>query len=83
MPFFEVSIKRVQSQIVTLAVEYKDKSSLEKKLQELDENEAFAEIDSVFDEGEVEYIEYEVSNIRPSKQNNVDEDFQDLIDQIQ
>lgn len=78
MPNFSVSVTRSQAQTVSFIVTADNKADLEKQLEELD----FSELDSRFDEGEVEYIEYDVNKIRPTKDNPTsfeDEELQELL----
>lgn len=78
MPNFSVSVTRSQAQTVSFVVTADNKADLEKQLEELD----FSEIDARFDEGEVEYIEYDVNKIVPTKHKPSsfeDEELQELL----
>jgi hypothetical protein len=84
MAFFSVRINRIQTQTQVFTVKADNKADLEKRLQELDEEDGFGDIDERFDEGEVDSIEYSVSEVKPCKKDPstfADEDLQDLIDQ--
>jgi hypothetical protein len=81
MPYFKVNVTRTQIQSQTFVVKAEDQSDLEKKLDELD----FGHIDSVFDEGEVDSIDYEVNEVEPCKKYGstfADEDLQKCLDNI-
>lgn len=83
MPYFKVNVQRSQIQSQTFVVKADDQSDLEKKLDEID----FGEMDSVFDEGEVDSIEYDVVDVesckkRPYKATFADEDLQECLDNI-
>lgn len=83
MPHFNVVIERSQVQFQTFIVEAADQKSLEAKLEQLDTDGEFAQIDDRFDEGEVETIEYSVSSVHPTTTTTetfASEDLQDLID---
>lgn len=72
MKIFRVIVQRTQIQSHTFVVSAKNQSELEKKLDEID----FGEMDEVFDEGEVDSIEYDVVDSEPCDEN---EDFEDDI----
>lgn len=83
MKTFKVNVQRTQVQSQTFVVKAEDQSDLEKKLDELD----FGHIDSVFDEGEVDSIDYEVTEVesckkRPYEATFADEDLQECLDNI-
>ena len=83
MPYFKVNVRRTQVQSQTFVVKAEEQSSLEKNLNELD----FGHIDSVFDEGEVDSIDYEVAEVesckkRPYKATFADEDLQNCLDSL-
>jgi hypothetical protein len=80
--YFKVVISRSQIQTQTFTVEASSQADLEKTLLDLD----FGEIDSCFDEGEVESIEYDVENVcklsKPRGKTFADEDLQEMLDQV-
>ena len=83
MPYFDVVIERTQSQFQVFTIKAKDQKSLEKKLEKLDLDGEFSQIDERFDEGDVDSIEYSVSRVEPSKnkeQSFASEDLQELVD---
>ena len=83
MSFFNVVISRTQTQTQVFTVEADNQVDLEKRLEELEIENDFAEIDERFDEAEVDSIEYSVFNVKPCKKKPstfADEDLQDLID---
>lgn len=83
MPYFDVVIERTQSQFQVFTIKAKDQKSLEKKLEKLDLDGEFSQIDERFDEGDVDSIEYSVSRVGPSKnkeQSFASEDLQELVD---
>lgn len=83
MPKFDVVITRTQTQSQIFTVQANNQKELEKQLEQLDSDGQFAEIDEVFDQGEVDSIEYEVFKIKPSKNKNISfasEDLQSLLD---
>lgn len=78
MPNFSVSVTRSQAQSVSFVVTATDQKDLERQLEELD----FSELDANFDEGEVEYIEYDVNKVVPTKHKPssfADEELQELL----
>jgi hypothetical protein len=82
--FFRVRISRIQTQTQFFTVKANNKADLEKRLQELDDEDGFGDIDERFDEGEVDSIEYSVLDVKICKKESstfADEDLQDLIDQ--
>jgi hypothetical protein len=84
MALFHVKINRIQTQTQFFTVKADNKADLEKRLQEIDEEGGFGDIDERFDEGEVDDIEYSVRAVEPCKKDPstfADEDLQDLIDQ--
>lgn len=83
MTFFNVRISRIQTQTQVFTVKADNQSDLEKRLEELDIEDGFADIDDRFDEGEVDSIEYSVGEVVPCKKaasTFADDDLQDLID---
>lgn len=81
MPKFSVGIIRTQVQSENFVVEATDIVHLTNLLKELDNDGAFGKIDSVFDGGEVESIEYEVTRISPCADKlNINSDLQELLD---
>ena len=84
MAFFRVRISRIQTQTQVFTVKADNKVDLENRLQELDNEDGFGDIDERFDEGEVDSIEYSVLDVKICKKDSstfADEDLQDLIDQ--
>lgn len=78
MPNFSVSVTRTQAQSVNFVVKATDQKDLERQLEELD----FSQIDSSFDDGEVEYIEYDVNEVQPATRNPesfADEELQEML----
>lgn len=81
MPYFKVNVRRTQVQSQTFVIKAEEQSDLEKKLNEFD----FGHIDSMFDEGEVDSIDYEVGEIKPCKEEGytfADEDLQECLDNL-
>ena len=82
MKNFKVVVQRTQIQSQTFVVKADNQSDLEKKLDELD----FGHIDTVFDEGEVESIDYELKDVEPCKERPyttfADDDLQECLDNI-
>jgi hypothetical protein len=80
--FFKVTVSRSQIQTQTFTIEADNQADLEKTLLELD----FGHIDSCFDEGEVESIEYDVENVckasKPRGTSFADEDLQEMLNQV-
>lgn len=79
MKSYEVTIRRHQTQSVTFTVKSDNEKALRDKLEEID----LGEIDGRFDEGEVESIEYEtteINRVKGSEASFADEDLQDLLD---
>lgn len=78
MPNFAVSVTRSQAQSLRFIVTAADQKDLERQLEELD----FSELDASFDEGEVEYIEYDINKVVPTKDKPssfADEELQELL----
>lgn len=78
---FEICVQRTQVQSKVFIVKANSRDDLNNKLQEID----FGNIDALFDEGEVESIDYEVLCINPTEQEPSsfdDEDLQDCLDNI-
>ena len=63
MKNFKVHVQRTQVQSEVFYIKAESQSDLEKKLDEID----FGEIDSCFDEGEVDSIDYEVLETKPCR----------------
>jgi hypothetical protein len=63
MPKFKVHAQRTQVQSQVFYVTAASREELEKKLQDV----SFDEMDNVFDEGEVDSIDYEVVETCPCK----------------
>lgn len=61
MPNFKVHVQRIQVQSQVFYVKADSKKQLEKKLLDV----SFDEMDNVFDEGEVDSIEYDVVETKP------------------
>lgn len=83
MPHFDVVIERTQTQFQVFTIKATDQKSLERKLEKLDLNGEFSQIDERFDEGDVESIEYSVSRVNPTqnkKQSFASEELQELVD---
>lgn len=83
MPKFDVVITRTQTQSQLFTVQANSQKELEQQLEKLDLDGQFAEIDDVFDQGEVDSIEYEVFKIKPSKNKAISfasEELQSLLD---
>lgn len=81
MPKFSIGMVRTQVQSESFVVEASDIVHLTNLLKELDNDGAFGKIDTVFDGGEVESIEYEVTCISPCLDElDITEDLQELLD---
>jgi hypothetical protein len=81
MKTFKVNVTRTQIQSQTFVVKAKSQFDLEMKLDNID----FGEMDSLFDEGEVDSIDYEVNEVEPCKKYGstfADEDLQECLDNI-
>ena len=80
--YFKVNVTRTQVQTQTFTIKASSQADLEKTLLELD----FGHIDSCFDEGEVDSIEYDVDNVckvsKPRGKTFADEDLQEMLDQV-
>lgn len=80
--YFKVTVSRSQVQTQVFTVEADNKADLEKTLMELD----FGHIDSCFDEGEVDSIEYDVDNVeqvsKPRGTSFADDDLQEMLNQV-
>lgn len=61
MKTFKVHVQRIQVQSQVFYVTASSREELEKKLQ----NVSFDEMDNVFDEGEVDSIEYDIVDTSP------------------
>ena len=79
--YFKVNITRTQVQTQTFTVKANNQAGLEKTLSEFD----FGHIDSRFDEGEVDSIEYDVVGVckvsKPRGKTFADEDLQEMLNQ--
>lgn len=63
MKTFKVHVQRIQVQSQVFYVTASSREELEKKLQDV----SFDEMDNVFDEGEVDSIEYDIVDTSPCK----------------
>jgi len=83
MKKFKVHVQRTQVQSQVFYVKAEGRDELEKKLEEID----FGDMDSLFDEGEVDSIDYEVvetepCNKGPGVSSFADEDLQEMLDNV-